>query len=159
MKLRNLNREKLIKLVLFIIIIVASGFLRLYLFENINHQLAYLYYEKDISYVTAELSFIKDYSYSSLMWVKWVLTILFTIVYLMLTLGVIRILFSNKEFIHITLFIFAIIIFVSFLLYSVLGFFNESVIGYRLARFCMGVVQSPLPLMILIPALKLVDNK
>lgn len=159
MRMLNLDCVKISKLIVLVSIILAAGFLRLYLFENINHQLAYMYYENEVSYVTEELSFIDKYSYDTLMDVKWVLTILFTIGYLSLTLGIISILFSNRQFIYITLFIFGLIIFVSFLLYSAFGFFNESALGYRLARFCMGVVQSPLPLMLLIPAFKLVDNK
>ena len=159
MRMLNFDSVKISKLIVFISIIIAAGFLRLYLFENINHQLAYMYYENDISYVTEGLSFIDNYSYDTLMDVKWVLTIFFTIAYLSLTLGIINLLFSNRQFMHITLFIFGLIIFVSFILYSTFGFVNESALGYRLARFCMGVVQSPLPLMILIPAFKLVDNK
>ena len=155
MRMLNLDSVKISKLIVFIGIIMAAGFLRLYLFENINHQLA----ENDISYVTEGLSFIDNYSYDTLMDVKWVLTIFFTIAYLSLTLGIINLLFSNRQFMHITLFIFGLIIFLSFILYSAFGFVNESALGYRLARFCMGVVQSPLPLMILIPAFKLVDNK
>ncbi len=155
----SLDRVKVSKLIVLVSIILAAGFLRLYLFENINHQLAYMYYEKEVSYVAEELSFIADYSYELLMDIKWVLTILFTIVYLCLTLGIINILFSNRQFMHITLLIFGLIVFTSFLLYFIFGFFNESTLGYRLARFCMGVVQSPLPLMVLIPAFKLADNK
>jgi hypothetical protein len=159
MRMPNLDRVKVLKLTVCIVTIILLGFLRLYLFENINHQLAFIYYENEVSYVTEELSFIADYSYDTLMSVKWLLTIFFTIGYLALTLGIINILFSNKEFIHITLLIFSLIVFASFLLYFIFGFFNESALGYRLARFCMGVVQSPLPLMILIPAFKLADNK
>ena len=60
--------------------------------------------------------------------VKWVLTSLFTVVYLVLTLGVIRIFFNSKQFLHITIFIFAIIVFVSFILYAVFGFFDEQLL-------------------------------
>jgi len=159
MKFEKLNKVDFLKLLFILISITISGYLRLFLFENINLHLANIYYEKDVSSLIEELSFIKNYSYNTLMWIKWGLTILFTIIYLILTLSVIRILFRNKMAVNITIIIFSFIVIISFLFYAVFGFFNELALGYRLARFCMGIVQSPLPLMILIPAFKLLNNK
>ena len=151
-------RSKIAPLSLALLLIIASGFLRLFLFENINHQLVYLYYHRDFSYLSDKLGFLKSFSYNDLMWIKWCLTGFFTITYLCLSCWVLKIVFNRNAYLWYTAYIFTGVVLISFLLYFGGVVFEEPVGGYRLARFCMGLVQSPLPLMILIPAFKLIEN-
>ena len=150
--------SKIVSFFLALLLIIASGFLRLFLFENINSQLVYLYYHKDFSYMSDKLSILKSFSYDDLMWVKWYLTVFFTITYLFLSCWVLKTVFNRNAYLWYTAYIFTGVVLISFLLYFGGIVFEEPGEGYRLARFCMGLVQSPIPLMILIPAFKLMEN-
>ena len=140
------------------ILIIALGFLREFLFININYHLQFLYYHMKRSYMTKSLNFLRSYTYDELYEIKWILTILFTLVYLFFTCLVIKLLFHVKKCVLRTIYIFAAIVFISFIFYTSGHLVNQDAIGYRLARICMGVVQSPLPLIILIPAFKLIKS-
>lgn len=141
------------------ILIIAMGFFRLFLFENINYHLQFLYYHTERSHMSESLNFLRSFTYNELYIIKWMLTMLFSFAYLLITCLVIHIMFRVRKYVILTIYMFAAIIFISFLFYSVgliinwdLQFTDQSKTGYRLARICMGVAQSPFPLMILIPA-------
>ena len=147
------------------IIIIALGFLRLFLFENINFHLQFLYYDMERSHMSESLNFLRTFTYNELYVIKWILTMLFSFAYLFLTCLVIHILFRVKKYVLMTIYMFAAIIFISFVFYTMgllinwdLQFTDQSKTGYRLARIFMGVVQSPFPLMILIPAFMLSER-
>ena len=154
-----LNIKKNWKTVLFIILLIGFfitfGFIREFLFVNINCQLAYLYYDYGKSCLDKDLYELSAWTYDELMDLKWHLTILFTVLYLILSVGTINTLFHNRPYLLWTIAGYLGVMLLSGFLYmggNMIGFPHE---GYRMARVCMGVLQSPLPLMALIPAFKL----
>lgn len=151
----KLSSSSILYLSILAILIIGLGFLRLFLFENINIHLQFLYYNMERSYMAESLNFLRSFTYDELYWIKWALTILFSLTYLLFTCLVIKLLFRGRKYVLWTIYIFAAIIFISFVLFASGSLINQDAIGYRLARICMGVVQSPLPLMILIPAFTL----
>ena len=164
--MKKLSSLSILYLSILAILIIALGFLRLFLFENINYHLQFLYYHTEKSYMAESLNFLRSMSYDDLYSIKWTLTILFTLVYLFFTCIVIKILFQRKKYILWTIYIFTAVIILSSVFYILgllinydLQFTDQSKIGYRLARICIGVVQSPLPLMILIPAFLLNEKR
>jgi len=162
----KLSPSSILYLSILAILIIALGFLRLFLFENINYHLQFLYYHMERSYMAESLNFLRSFTYDELYEIKWALTILFSLTYLLFTCLVIKLLFRGRKYVLWTIYIFSAIIFISFAFYALgllinydLQFTDQSRIGYRLARICMGVVQSPLPLMILIPAFMLSEKR
>ncbi|MBN4051358.1 hypothetical protein JYU16_00930 [bacterium AH-315-M05] len=156
--MKKLSSLSILYLSILAILIIAMGFLREFLFVNINYHLQFLYYHMERSYMAESLNFLRSFTYDELYKIKWILTILFTLVYLFFTCLVIKLLFHGKKCVLRTIYIFAAIIFISFIFYTSGYLINQDAIGYRLARICMGVVQSPLPLIILIPAFKLIKS-
>lgn len=155
----KISTKQWIQLGFVVILLGILGLSRQLLLININHQLSFLHYNMKVSYVAESMSFLKEYSHPTLMWSKWFLTVAYTLLYLGCTLLAMRILSFQKEYLKITVVLFAAVVVLSALLYGVLSLFGESYLGYRLARFCMGLVQSPIPLMILIPAFMLANQK
>jgi len=149
------NWKTLLAIMVFLGLFVALGFLRDYLFVNINCQLAYLYYDYSQSCLDKNLYELRIWAYEDLMDLKWHLTTLFSILYLLLSLATLYALFNNKQYLLWTIAGYLGVALLSGFLYmggNIIGFPYE---GYRIARICMGVLQSPLPLMVLIPAFKL----
>jgi len=155
----NISKWQWLQLGLVVVVLGILGFTRQLLLVNINNQLSFLYYHKEISYVVDSVSFIKEYDYATLMWAKWFLTIAYTLLYLISTLWVMRVLSFRKDYLKLTTLLFGGVVVLSALLYGGLSLFGESYIGYRLARFGMGLVQSPIPLMVLVPAMMLFERK
>ena len=140
---------------LLILSLIFFGYLRDYLFVNINFQLAKLYYKDYIYTLPENLSFLQIFSYNQLFYGKWILTIVFMLIYFLITCAFIKKIFTEKKYIKWTAYSFLTILFISFLFYSYGILFHDYDNGYTLSRVFMGMVQSPLVLMILIPAFKL----
>ena len=149
---RFLNK---IYLIVLIALMIALGFFREFVFVNINYRLKYLFYSEKVSYMSDSLRFLKVFSYDDLYWGKWILTIMFGLFYLGFTSLIVKFWFGNKSYIRWTFIFFAVIFFISFLSYMTGYIIDEREMGYKFARIFMGIVQSPLPLMMLIPAFML----
>ena len=146
------NRILLAMLILFLIIL---GFIENFLFVNINEHLYHLYFGTENSRMSDRLVLLRSWSYDDLMWLKWGMTILSTVLYFIATVAVLNLIFNYRKYVLYTLYLYVAVIALSFIFYmggSLIGFPNE---GYMLSRFAMGFVTSPIPLMALIPAFKL----
>jgi len=140
-------------LVILGVMIIGLGYLHNMLFVNINKQLHHLYYLTKDSYIDAHMKdLIEGHSYNNLMWAKWIFTALFTISYLLLSCLILKLLFGDNGIIKSAIFLYSALILISAILYFGGALIGEPWGGYRLARFCMGILESPVPLMILIPA-------
>ncbi|HHZ64081.1 MAG TPA: hypothetical protein EYN51_01045 [Flavobacteriales bacterium] len=141
-----------------VLFIIMLGYVEQFLFENVNHHLHYLYYKTELSLMSDKLSMLLSWNYDDLMWLKWGMTILSTILYFLATISVLHLIFKREKYIMYTIYLFVGVICISFILYmggSLIGFPKE---GYRLSRFAMGFLTSPIPLMALIPAFKLAKS-
>lgn len=143
-------------LVFFIFLLLVISFLRESVFENINAHSWYLYYENDASHLPAFLSFFKRFSYAELYRIKWVLTAMFSLLFLFLSSAIIKIIFRKKKFIVWTFYTYAAIVIVSAISFLLGKLLNHAESGYHISRFFMGLLQSPFLLIFLIPAFKLV---
>jgi hypothetical protein len=146
-------------LIIFLIValIFALGFYRDFVFVNINFRLNGLWYNKNLWQLPASLSFFENFSYNQLYYAKWLLTLLFSLSYLLLYLACVKVLFQKKNYLLWTIFIFAGIYIVSAPFY-ILSYFSDSRSFYIICRILMDFVQSPLLIMILVPAF-LLDSK
>lgn len=135
-------------------LIIATGFVREFVFLNINEQLAFLYYGHETSNMSWVLGFLGVLTYDQLYWFKWLLTPVFATVFCFETMLSLKQLFGDahaKE----TLALFVGLLALSAVLFGGFWVFGDIVGGYTQARFLMGLAQSPFPLMLLIPAILL----
>ena len=131
------------------------GFFRENLFVNINSALYDKFYNENNHLVATYLSFINLFSYRTIYIAKWFITPLFTFVYWFTQKKFLLLLFNEKKAVrwltvlYLSLFLLAGIFFVGG---WALGNINE---GYTFSHLFMGLLQSPVPCMILIPAMYL----
>ena len=151
--------KKIILIVILIAALIISGYYRDFIFQNINALLQAR--DENMDYqLPLSLAFLSRYEYSTLNNLKWVLTLLFSGLYLIISLFTINVLFHEKKYLYITVISFVSIVFVSLLLIFIGYIYKESSEDmYEFARYLMGMIQSPLLLMILIPAFRLSEKE
>lgn len=147
--------KKYLLLLLILCIILFLGYYRDFVFVTINAILQAKDYEAQYT-PPASLQFLDQFPYGTLMNLKWLLTLLFSIVYLLVALVTLRVLFNKKRYNRITIGVYAVVMLISgmFMLTGYL-FQGSSAKMYEFSRYLMGMAQSPVILMILIPAFKL----
>lgn len=144
---------------LFIAGILISGFYRDFVFKSINALLQAWDHDMDFA-MPPSLQFLKGYEYDTLVNIKWILTLAFSILYLLFALLLVNRLFHSRSYIRITLAVYAGIVIVSGLFMGY-GMIDHHAAGrmYSFARYLMGMAQSPVVLMILVPAFKLAEKE
>jgi len=142
-----------LKIAGFILALLTLGLFRESLFVNINAALYYKYYEpgQENNVVQGFWSFLNSFSYLFLYRSKWVITFAFVFLFWLLQKAFITFLFREKK----ALFWLGML-YLSLLLLAGISFgagwlFGNLEQGYRFSRICMGLLQSPVPCMVLIP--------
>jgi hypothetical protein len=154
--------KKGIKTAIFVIIllflVVGTGFLRDYLFKSVNALLKAWDYDQDY-YLPAPLSFLENYEYNTLVNLKWLMTLIFSIIYLFISIFSLKLIFHDHRYRRLCIYTYAAIILLSglFIGWGMIAGKPEKM--YEFARYLMGMAQSPIVLMILIPALKLSEKE
>jgi len=142
--------SKKIKIALFILLLMALGFFRENLFVNINDVLYSKRYNEP-NPIIWYLSFLRNTSYMSVYIAKWFITLFFAFVFWAIQRKLLLIIFNEKKIItwlsvlYLSLFLLAGIFFVAG---WALGDINK---GYTFSRLFMGLLESPVACMILIP--------
>jgi hypothetical protein len=149
------SAKKYFFLLLVIITLLFLGYYRDFVFRTMNSMLQAK--DHEMPYATpASLQFLDRFSYTQLMNLKWLFTVIFSGLYLVMALITLKIIFNNRKYLSITIGVYIAIMLVSGL-FMLGGFAVESTADrmYEFARYLMGMAQSPIILMILIPAFKL----
>lgn len=141
-----------------IILFIAVGFFRDAVFMNINSQLYKLYFKNYDFTLPDWLSFFDSWPYMKLYYFKYVLTALFILLYLILSLLSVKVFTGNAKNIKWVFYAYAIVLFLSLITYAGGQLFNNFPKGYLFTRNLVGLLQSPFIVMIIIPALKLESN-
>jgi hypothetical protein len=129
---------------------MALGFFRENLFVNINGVLYNKFYNKNAPIIWY-LSFLSNVSYKTIYTAKWFITPFFTLMFWFIQKQFLWVVFNEKKVInwlsvlYLSLFLLAGIFFV---VGWALGDINK---GYVFSRLFMGLLQSPIACMILIP--------
>lgn len=144
--------------ILIIALLALLGFYRDFVFKNINAFLQALDYEMQYD-LPPSLNFMERYEYETLVRLKWILTLLFSLIYLLISFISVRFIFGDKKFSRITVGAYLGIILISGIFILLGMVFGNSGKMYEFARYLMGMAQSPLILMILIPIFKLAEKK
>ena len=144
-----------LKIVVVTISLFVLGFFREFLFESINGQLYYLWKEETNPYLPKSLYFIENISYWNLYYTKFILILLFSILYLFGSLLLIKLFFKERLYRKFTLFFFGGIFLLTALIFA-LGFaFGAEHEAYGISRKLIEFIQSPLACFFLIPAFAL----
>jgi hypothetical protein len=154
-----MSARKILWSILIIALLCLAGFYRDFVFKSINNLLQA--WDNDMSYsMAAHLSFLEEFEYDSLVRLKWLLTLLFSLCFLLITMLAIHVLFTNRYYLRIAIFSYLALVILSALI-TFTGFLIEGLAdeAYELARYLMGIAQSPLVLMILVPCFLLADKK
>lgn len=155
----TLKTNKIIVLFGIVLLLIFVGFLREFMFVNINSELADVYYKRFEKVPPSFLYIFNDWNYANLYYFKFLLTAIFTVIYCSITLLGIKFAFNNKKYLKLTILIFAGIMCISFLVYltGYLGINPRR--AYLFSRWMMGFAESPLILMILVPVFMLHMNQ
>lgn len=134
-----------------IILLIALGFFREYVFEGINAYRYQLYYQYENPTISSGLQFFTKFGYVELYYLKFGLTAIVAMLFYGVTAYVLTILFPKAKAYRTTFIVFLLVFAASFIIY-VLGLVTGKVtFFYLMARKLSEVVQSPLALMILLP--------
>lgn len=141
-----------LKAALIVLLLFTLGFFREFLFENINTHLYYLWKDESNPYLPSSLSFLEGVSYYPLYYAKFGLIVLFTLLFLAGSIGVVRCFFKEAIFTKITTWVFAGIFALSALIFGIglmVGYGHEA---YGISRKLIEFIQSPLACFFLVPS-------
>ena len=156
---QNLSRDVKVKLLGLALLMVAIGQGRIFLLENINYQMHHLYFGTENSSMHSILFPLGNFSYDELILVKWFLTIAFTVIFFTCSYLTLSLIFQKSEFNRIFSYGYALLVLVTFVLYITDGLIGELGAGYKASRMVMGIAQSPMPLLLLLPFFTLAKQK
>jgi hypothetical protein len=148
------------KLVIFLVVlIIGSGFGREFVMKNINWVVKYL--TQGGGYWSQKMfDPLLNWSLDELSILKWMLTIFFSLYFYGLTVWIVKLKFpKNQYFLRVTTLAFMSLVLISVMLMLVGWTTNTIDILYHIARNLMGVVQSFLPLMVLVLLFKFLPQK
>ncbi len=138
-----------------VILFLVFGFVRDFVFINLNEQASVTYYHSVESHVSASFHFLSAYTYPQLFALKWILTITFALFFMGLTIAIVRLIYKEKTFLHLTLLAYGVL-FLLAAIFFILGQIKPlNLNGYVISRFFMGIAEGPVVLMVLLPAFKL----
>ena len=140
------------------ILLTLLGFTREFVFENMNAQLYKLWYGLPEYHLPSSLGFMNSWEADTLYYLKYPLTLLTVLLYYIIAQKTIHFYFHARKLRRISLYTHGFILLIggAFYLYGVV--FNDFDQGYKFSRIFMDFLQSPLLLMILLPACKLLET-
>ena len=140
-------------IILSVIGVIILGFYREFIFVHINEQLFALWYDEP-SRASDRIPFLKSTDYYTLYYAKWFLTVFFAALFYVAIVGVLKVIFNANYWKELGV-IYGVLT-VGAIIAMGLGYVTNSVEDlYIIARFLMGIAQSPLLLMIMIPGIML----
>jgi hypothetical protein len=150
---------KNISIVLIALFLLLSGYLRDFIFKKINALLQAWDHNMDYD-MPSPMAFLANWQYDSVLSLKWLLTFVFWGIYLFISLITVKLFFRRNLYIKITLGVFVGVLLISGIFMG-LGFLIKPISEkmYEFTRYLMGIAQSPIIIMILLPVFKLYNNE
>jgi hypothetical protein len=146
-----MKSNTVLKTITIIALLLLVGYSRDFIFKSINALIKANDSEMDY-FLHPSLTWLTTFSNATLIKIKWIFTILFSLVFLLIGILALKFLFKNKNYSLILILAYSLLFSLSAVLFG-LGvlFKNSSIEFYEAARYFMGMLQSPLIIMILIP--------
>jgi hypothetical protein len=138
-----------------VILFLVFGFVRDFVFINLNEQASVTYYHSIESHVSASLHFLSAYTYPQLFALKWILTIAFALLFMGLTIAIVRLFYKEKIFLYLTMIAYGVLFLLAAIFFILGQIIPLQLNGYLISRFLMGIAEGPVVLMVLLPAFKL----
>ena len=145
--------------ILLVLVFISLGAMREVLFVNINEQLLFNEGGVDRYRVVPHLWILKEYSNGELLRWKWIMTVLFTMMHLLLSALMLKQALRFKASRRLLFALYLIGFVVSGLSFLIGRWAGLPDLGYTISRVIMGGLQSPFPLMLIIPALMLKSSE
>lgn len=138
--------KKGFKYLIFIGIFALLGFSREFLFVNINNQLYKLFYNDADIRLPESLSFLSSFSYTTLYYLKYPLTILYFLAYFFTSFYATKIICDDKKYGRWIIYIYALLLILASITIMYNYLINNQLAGdeYTFSRWLMGIAQSPL---------------
>lgn len=149
--------KKVFLFILVLFVFAALGFSRDFIFKNTNVHLAAKYYEMDYSTHNI-MDVLQNFSYWTIYSFKWILTIVFALFYYFVQRFVLlKIIKANfvKKWLN---YMYVFLVILSAFTLGLGWCFGDTDQGYTFSRIFMGILQSPLPIMFLMPVAYSVIN-
>lgn len=138
-------------IVLMVIGVIALGFFREFVFVHINEYLFALWYDEP-SRALEVIPFLANFDYYTLYYSKFFLTVLFAGLFFMMSLITLQLIY-HKNYWKLLGIIYLVLLLTAGTAMA-LGYLSDGIREtYPFARLMMGVAQSPLILMVLIPGI------
>lgn len=137
-------------LVFFLVAIyLVTGFSREYVFTNVNEQMRVNYYHSSDSHVSPGMLWLSDFSSAKLYYAKWIMTLLFMILFAFLAATIIRIAFEEKKMVRYCWIIYGAVFITGFIFYYIGSLSGNPETTYEIARFLAGLTETPALLIII----------
>jgi hypothetical protein len=149
-----------LKYILFITIFAILGFSREFVFVNINSQLFSLYYKNSNYILPDSLSFLNDFEYTTLYYLKYPLTVLYFLAYFFTSFLAVKFICLHKKNAIWVVYIYLLLLVLSGVSMAYNYFINNQLGGdeYTFSRWLMGIAQSPLVAFFMIASSKLYNK-
>lgn len=132
-----------------VVLFVLTGFFREFVFLNWNEQIRVTYYNSPDPHVAPSMQWLGSFSYGTLYWLKWPLTLFFSVTFASLALLAVHLSFADRKYNRITLIAYTAIFLTSFLFFGIGWLFGARDATYEIARFLAGLIETPAMLIIL----------
>ncbi|MEQ9187365.1 MAG: hypothetical protein RLP15_06485 [Cryomorphaceae bacterium] len=148
-----MTARRRISILLSVVGVIILGFYREFIFVHINEQLFALWYDEP-SRASDMIPFLKSTDYYTLYYSKWALTVLFASLFYVSVGGVLKLIFQTTYWKELGI-VYAFLFGVAGIALGI-GYLSNNIDDtYTVARFFMGIAQSPILLMLMIPAILL----
>ena len=147
--------KKVIAYLFLLLALILLGYFRDYFLSQYNNYLYQLYYKDPEYAIEASFSFLKNFTYMQLYYAKFFIIAFFCLCYYAITITTIWITFKERKKIVLSSYFYIgiLVIALIFYLYGLATDGSEKI--YEISRTFLALLQSPLVLMILIPAFKI----
>ncbi len=129
---------------------VVLGFLRDFIFINLNYHLAHLKAEGSRLIAHSFFDFLNQFTFMQIYYSKYVFTLLFTIINFLLGYFLIRIVLHTKKLLQVYAALYGVVTAAALLFFAGGFMVGDADQGYSFSRILMGFLQSPIPAAILI---------
>lgn len=132
-----------------VLLFILTGFYREFVFLNWNEQMRVTYYHSPDPHVAPAMQWLGSFSYEALYWLKWPLTLFFSLIFAGYTILAVHLAFRDKKYNRIALFSYAAVFLASFLFFGIGWMLGVRDGTYQIARFLAGLIETPAMLIIL----------
>lgn len=132
-----------------IVLFILTGFFREYVFLNWNEQMRVTYYHSPDPHVSPPMQWLSAFDYPTLYYLKWPLTLFFSVVFAAYSVVAVQLAFRNKKYNRITWLAYGCVFLLSFLFFAAGWLMNDRDATYAISRFLAGMIETPVMLAIL----------